>query len=462
MKSKLMQAVASLGLFLGLSGVFVWLTAETHSAPTVAAQEHDHDHEHEDPEHAPHSATAESDDEHDHDADAGAAPATLDELREIECEHGTPILDCDECRYEVGVAKIDPNLAKGLVHAHQVALGNGVDNRLRLTGEIQLDLMRVVEISSAGSGRAEKIERVLGDSVQASDVLAAIQSSEFGRAQAAFLQASTKRDLAQETFAREERLYQQKIGSHADFLVAQQQFAAAEATVGATRKRLELFGLSEERIEALAGAGAAGRFGQLLLATPIDGTVIEQNIVRGQLVGPADVLYRVADLSHVWIWCNVYEPDFAALHERMEAPGPVGAEIRVKGFPGETFSGTIDMVDSRLDRDTRTLRVRLSVANPQGKLKPGMFVTAFIGTGETSDALHVPETAVLSDEGRHFVFVRLSDEFWVRRDVQVGPAGNGAVEVHAGLAEGETVAARGAFMFKSEVLKEKMGAGCAH
>jgi cobalt-zinc-cadmium efflux system membrane fusion protein len=457
MKSKRIQAIASLGLFLGLSAAFVWLTAETHPVPTVAAEEHEH-------EHTEPSAVAGSDDEHDHDhgAEVGGAPVTLDELRQIECEHDTPILDCDECRYEVGVAKIDPSLAKGLVHTHEVAPGTRIDSRLRLTGEIQLDLTRVVEISSAGSGRVERIKRVLGDTVEAANVLASIQSSEFGRAQADFLEALTKRDLAQEVFERERRLSEQKIGSEADFLVAQQQLAAAEATAAATRKRLELFGLSDEKLEALAGAGAAARFGQLILTTPIDGTVIEQNIVRGQLIDPADVLYRVADLSHVWVWCNVYEPDFAALHQRMETPGAVSAEIRVEGFPGETFSATVDMVDSRLDRDTRTLRVRLSVENPQGKLKPGMFVTAFISAGEALPVLHVPETAVLSDEREHFVFVRLSDEFWVRRDVQVGPADNGAVQVHAGLAGGETVASGGAFMFKSEVLKEKMGAGCAH
>jgi cobalt-zinc-cadmium efflux system membrane fusion protein len=303
---------------------------------------------------------------------------------------------------------------------------------------------------------------VLGDAVQASDVLGVIQSAEFGRAQADFLEAIAKRDLAQETFAREERLLEQKISSQADFLVAQQQLAAAEATVAATHKRLEFFGLSQEDIEELADSEAPNGLGRLVLTTPIAGTVIEQNIVRGQLVGPADVLYRVADLSHVWVWCNAYESDFATLHERMASPGPVPAGIHVKGFPGETYAGTVDLIDSLLDRDTRTLNVRLSAANPQGKLRPGMFVTAVISTGDPPHVLHVPETAVLSDDGNHFVFVQLSDEFWVRRDVQVGPAAGGAVEVLAGLTVGETIATKGAFMFKSEVLKEKMGAGCAH
>jgi cobalt-zinc-cadmium efflux system membrane fusion protein len=106
--------------------------------------------------------------------------------------------------------------------------------------------------------------------------------------------------------------------------------------------------------------------------------------------------------------------------------------------------------------------VRLVADNVQGKLRPGMFVTAFIPLAECEHVVHVPESAVLTDEGRHFVFVELADALWIRRDIAVGHRDKGMVEVLAGLTGGETIATRGAFMFKSEVLKEKMGAGCAH
>ena len=120
------------------------------------------------------------------------------------------------------------------------------------------------------------------------------------------------------------------------------------------------------------------------------------------------------------------------------------------------------MIDSQLDRDTRTLRVRLVADNVHGKLKPGMFVTALIPLAECEQVVHVPESAVLTDEGEHFVFAQLTDDLWIRRDIAVGHRDKGLVEVLAGLSEGETIATQGAFMFKSEVLKEKMGAGCAH
>jgi len=461
MNGKLIQAVVSLVVFFGLSAALVGLTAETHSRSTAAAAQ-EHTHEGEEPEHAEHPAPADPHAGHDHEAESLGARVTLEELQQIECEHGTPILDCDECRYEVGVAKMNPLLAKGLVAAQRVEAEHRIDDRLRLTGEVELDLAGVVEISSAGSGRIQEIRRVLGDRVQASDVLAVVQSSELGRAQADYLEARAKRDLTKQTYEREARLFKQKISSEADSLAAEQQLAAAEATVAATRKRLELFGLDAAQIEAFAQTDTAGEFGRLVLTAPVTGTIIEQNVVRGQLVDPTDAIFRIADLTRVWVWCHVYEADIAALHERMASGGRVEAEVHVKAFPRETFKGCVDMVESRLDRDTRTLRVRLNAANPQGKLKAGMFVTALLGGCRSEQVLHVPETALLSDEGKHFVFVQLDEELWLRRDVTVGATGNGDAEVLAGLDAGDIVAVRGAFMFKSEVLKEKMGAGCAH
>ncbi|MBN2129584.1 MAG: efflux RND transporter periplasmic adaptor subunit [Sedimentisphaerales bacterium] len=461
MSGKILQAVTSLAVFLGLSAALVAVTTGTKSrSPAAGAQEHTP--EHEECECDGDAEPAGAHDEHDHDDEPLGEHVTLEELRQIECEHDTAIIECDECRYEVGVVKMNPLLAKGLVEAQRVATEYRIDDRLRLTGEVELDLTGVVEISSAGSGRIQEIRHILGDRVQVSDVLAVVQSAEVGRAQADFLEARAKRDLTRQTHEREARLFEQKISSEADFLVARQQLAAAEATVSATRKRLELFGLSDAQIEAFAEADAPGEFGRLVLTAPVGGTIIEQNVVRGQLVDPTDALFRIADLTRVWVWCHVYESDIAALHEQLASGSPVEAEVHAKAFPGETFKGSVDMVEPRLDRDTRTLRVRLTVPNPQGKLKTGMFVTVLLGGRRGEPVVHLPETALLSDEGTRFVFVKLEEEFWLRRDVTVGSTGNGDVEVLAGLNEGDIVATRGAFMFKSEVLKEKMGAGCAH
>ncbi len=460
MSSRLIHGVASLAVFGGLSVVFVGLTRQP-DLRADAAVEREAKHEQGEREGEVHAEAAGCDDCGREGREAAEWP-DLDERLAAQCEHAVAIIDCDECRYEAGVAKIAPALAQGLVESQAVRTEHRTVRRLRLTGEVQLDLTRVVEIASAGSGRVDRIHKILGDIVQASDVLAVVQSSEFGEAQARFLEARARRDLAAQTYEREKQLHERKISSEADYLTARRELIATEAAIAAARKRLQLFGLDDEQIDAFAKADSEEPFGQLTLATPIAGTIIEQNVVRGQLVGTSDRLYRVADLSQVWVWCDVYEPDLGALHERVTSDKPVPAEIRVGAFPQTAFRGTVDMIGSQIDRETRTLKVRVVVDNPEGKLKPGMFVKVFIDLDGVQTGLRVPETAVLSDAGRQFVFTRLNDELWVRRDVTVGPAEGGFLEIRSGLTDGDIVATQGAFMFKSEILKEKMGAGCAH
>jgi cobalt-zinc-cadmium efflux system membrane fusion protein len=435
-------------------------------ADTHAEQEHAHEQGDECcPPGETHAAeAAEHEDEHDHEhaSDEAAAPVSFDELKATRCEHEVSIIDCDECRYEAGVAKISPQTAQGLVETWPVRTESQATRRLNLTGEVQLDLTRVAQIASAGAGRVEEVRRNLGEKIAADDVLAVVQSSEFGEAQAGFLEARARVDLARQTFDREKQLHENKISSQADYLTARNELASAEASVAAARKRLQLFGLSDERIESLVSADADAAFGQLAIASPIAGTVIEQNVVRGQLVETRDTLYRVADLSRVWVWCDLYESDLASLHERIAAGGAVQAEVRTGAFPQAVFHGTLDLIGSELDRQTRMLKVRVLVDNAEGKLKPGMFVRVSLGLDGERAVVRVPATSVLSDAGRQFVFARLTDDLWVRRDVTAGSAQDGFVEVQHGLNDGDVVASRGAFMFKSEVLKEKMGAGCAH
>jgi cobalt-zinc-cadmium efflux system membrane fusion protein len=121
----------------------------------------------------------------------------------------------------------------------------------------------------------------------------------------------------------------------------------------------------------------------------------------------------------------------------------------------------VDYVSPSMDEKTRTLKVRVGVKNPKGRLRAGMFVNVqlFLPSGE--DAIVVPKAALLADEGRSFVFVHHHGEYWVRRPVETGRSSGDQVEVTKGLAGGETVVTEGCFLLKSDVLRSKMGAGCA-
>ncbi|MBA7484158.1 Multidrug resistance protein MdtA [subsurface metagenome] len=381
-------------------------------------------------------------------------------LEEAMCEHGIRTIECDNCRYEIGVVKLQPSLANALIET-TVVQDTPRTTTLKLTGQVQLDKTRVVDVVSTGSGQVKRVEKLLGQEVAKGDTLAVIHSADLGQAKAQFLEVQARLELATSTFEREKELHDKKVSSEADYLSALSELKAAQAYYAAAERRLRLFGLDAEQINATKNEKENGLFAELVLRAPQSGTIIAQNISAGALIDTTESLYTIADLSNVWVWYDLYEKDLAVLHDRLSSGGTVSAKVRVKAFEGEVFDGVVDLIGSQVDEHTRTVKLRVQVKNEQRKLKPGMFAEAEISVRLKGSMTAVPSSAVLSDEGKAFVFQLLRDDLWVRRDVRVGRDQGGMVEVLNGIPKGATIVSRGAFMLKSDILREKMGAGCA-
>jgi cobalt-zinc-cadmium efflux system membrane fusion protein len=177
--------------------------------------------------------------------------------------------------------------------------------------------------------------------------------------------------------------------------------------------------------------------------------------VPGELVKPEESIVTVGDVSSVWVWADLHEDQLGRVLDAQRA-GRLRAEIAVKAFPDASFPGTVDFVGPTMDERTRTVKVRVAA-----KLRAGMFATVRIFLPGDEEALAVPRAAVLSDEGRSFVFVHHHGDYWIRRPVEPGRRWVDWVEVREGLSGSETLAADGSFLLKSDVLRSKMGAGCA-
>lgn len=454
----------ALSVFVILTGLFLWMTGALHfgAAKPAAAAEHGegdgHDHG------AAKAEAAEPSKEAAACADGCGKPESkgvnLALLEQKMCEHKIRQLDCNECRFELGVVKVQPNLAKALLSVVRVE-EKPVGRTIRLTGQIAQDPARVVDVTSPGAGRAIKVLKTLGDKVQEGDLLAVVRSGEFGEAKAACIEARARYQVAKRTLEREKSLFEKKISGEAEFLDAQKEFAAAEATWTAAEKRLHIFGLTQEQITRIDPARDNGQFADLSLRAPRAGRITAINLTEGKAVEPAQTLFTIADLSHVWVWADLQEYDLAPVHDALAGDRAVAAVLRVGAFPDDAFPATMDLLSSQLDEHTRTLKVRLQASNAQGKLRPGMFATVEATLADGRTALLIPKDAVLSDEGKAFAFEHWKDDLWLRRDVKVGRAQGDSVEILDGLKPGVQVACKGAFMLKSEVLRDKMGAGCA-
>jgi cobalt-zinc-cadmium efflux system membrane fusion protein len=375
------------------------------------------------------------------------------------CEHGIFTYQCDECRYEVGVVKVAPDLLDGdgpLQTAR--AARRTTEESVAHNGEVHLNEERAAYLSPRMPGSVRSILVDLGARVRRGQILFTVDSPEFGEARSAYRIARGALKLAEGTAERERDLYEKKVCPRKDLLEAEAARDGAAATSQAAAERLLACGLTEQEIEELTTDGAMA--GALPVRAPFDGTVLERNLSMGSLVEPGQQLLLLGDTSEVWVWTSLYERELAGLLREQEK-GTVLAHVEVPAYPGRNFSGRVERVSGVVDEATRTTRVRVVVENPEGLLRSGMFARVHLHENGSEQALAVPAEAVLEDEGRAFVFVPAEPPYFVRRPVLVGRAWDEWVEVTQGLADGDMVVSRGAFALKSDVLRSKMGAGCA-
>lgn len=218
--------------------------------------------------------------------------------------------------------------------------------------------------------------------------------------------------------------------------------ANAASLLASARRRLAYWDVPAGEIAGIERTGEVQR--AITLLAPVDGFVVEKLVLQGQRVMAGDALYRIADLSTVWVEGEVFERDLPSVR--------LGQDVRVEldALPGRTRAGRITYVYPTLNPETRTSRVRVALANPGVLLKPGMYATlSWRGAGVVT-ALSVPRTAVISTGQRHLVFVRRTDGMLEPRIVQVGSSTTERIEILSGLAAGDTVVKSATFLLDAE------------
>lgn len=210
-----------------------------------------------------------------------------------------------------------------------------------------------------------------------------------------------------------------------------------------TLARLRYFGVSEDQIAGLQQTRQARR--TLRVAAPRDGIVVEKTAVEGQKVDEGMRLYRIADLSLVWVQAQVFEQDLPFVRVGQEAL------VTVSYLNDRKFRGRVTFVAPVVDDRTRTVRVRVELHNPGYFLKPGMFATVELKAELAADAILVPDTAVLRSGDRNTAFVARDGGTFEARTLALGPRGeHHQYQVLSGLAAGERVVVSGQFMLDSE------------
>lgn len=315
---------------------------------------------------------------------------------------------------------------------------------LKLPGEIVFNAEKMVHVVPRLSGVVLAVPRDLGQTVRQGDVLAVIESQALAELRSQFLAARKRLALAHTSFEREKKLWEEKITAQQDYLEAQQVLNEAEIASDLASERLRALGITPE---ATRGGGNLARFE---VRAPISGVIVNKAVAAGATLKEDADIFTVADLSTVWVQVTVYPKDLGTIQLGQQA------SIRATAFEAQG-SGVVSSIGALVGEQTRTAQARVTLKNPKGVWRPGMFVEVELAAAEVQVPVAVAVEALQTVRDWTVVFGRYGPYFEAR-PLELGRSDGRMVEVLKGLRAGEKYGAGNSFAIKADLGK----AGASH
>jgi cobalt-zinc-cadmium efflux system membrane fusion protein len=347
--------------------------------------------------------------------------------------------------FEMHEGKIE--LTDAQVAANSIVVQPAAPARIRssvqLPGEIRFNADRTAHVVPRVAGVVESVAASLGEHVKKGQVMATMSSTAMADLRSDLQSAQQRLELARTTYAREKKLWEEKISAEQDYLQARQALKEGEIAARNAGQKLAAYG---------AASASPGALSLYQIRAPFDGTVVEKQIAAGEAVKDDKAIFTVSDLSSVWMEVVVPAKDLSTVR--------TGAKAEVRATALESSAtGKVSYVSALVGEQTRTATARIVVANPRGVWRPGLFATAEIGTEERDVPVAVSAQAVHSLDGKTVVFLRVPGGF-VAQPVTTGLSDGRFIEIVKGMKPGLPYAAAGSNVVKAE--HGKAGAEDAH
>lgn len=310
-------------------------------------------------------------------------------------------------------------------------------------GVVSPDVNRTIHVTSLGSGRVVDLKAKLGDDVQKGQTLLVISSPDLGSAFSDYQKARADEQLSRKSLERAQMLYDRGAIAAKELEVAQDAEDKAKVDLETADHRVRILGADPDHPSPL-----------LELKAPVSGTIVEQNVAGAEGVKSLDNtpnLFTIANLSEVWVICDVFENDLGSVH--------IGdsAEIRLNAFPERAYKGTVADVSRVLDASTRSAKVRIVLGNSDGSLRSGMFAVATFRSRKLTDRVVVPSTAIMRLHDKDWAFQKIGANRFRKIAVDAdGLAPEGMQEIRSGVKAGDEVVTN-ALEFSTEVAEKKAG-----
>jgi len=328
--------------------------------------------------------------------------------------------------------------AEQMQHVQVVAAqATNLPRVLRLTGTVAFDGFATTPVITQAGGPVSRILVSPGETVRRGQALAFISSPDFSQLRAVYLKARASDQLAEKNYARAQDLYTHHAIAEKDLQQAESDRAQSQADMQAAEQSMRIIGFSSPA-QMMAKASL-----EAPMTAPIAGEVVERLCAPGQVVQAGTTqCFTISNTSTVWVLANVYQNDLAFVH--------VGDAVTITtdAYP-ETFTGKISYLGAALDPTSRSLQARIDTKNPQARLKKDMYVTASVRAGAVTNAITVPDAAVLRDpENQPYIYVQVGQNQFGRRDVTLGDSQDGMTQLKTGVKAGERVIGNGSLFLQ--------------
>lgn len=296
-----------------------------------------------------------------------------------------------------------------------------IKNTLQLNGKIVADESRLIEVYPIVGGNVVSVNVELGDYVKKGQKLAVIRSSEVAELERQLIDAQSDVQLAQKNLRVQQDLFESKLTSEVEVLTARRELEKAEA--------------AQKRIKETFTIYHFERGSEYHIKAPNSGFVIYKNINRDMTLPSerTEHVFTVAELDHVWVIAHVYESDASRVSEGMEA------EITTLSYPDEILKGKVDKIFNVIDPQTKTMKVRIKLANPGFKLKPEMLAMVKLRNTELTSMPSIPAQALVFDNSRQYVMVYKNRYSLETRQVEVFKTTGDQAWIKSGLQAGEVI-----------------------
>ncbi len=265
-----------------------------------------------------------------------------------------------------------------------------IKNGLNLSGEVTVDDNNVIKIFPMVSGRVTDVKVSLGDKVTKGQILAIIKSADVTGNYSDLFSSRSDMAIYKRQLDAAEQLYKNGIASERDYTEAKENYNKA---LSANRKI--------EQLIKINGNDNTDQNGNYIIKAPISGYITQRKINEGNFIRTdnSDNLFTISDIKDVWVWANVFETDIDKVKEGYHA------QVTTLAYPDKIFYGKIDKISAVLDPDNKVMKIRISLPNPDLKLKPEMFTNVLITHDETNEAVDIPSSAIIFDSSKNFVVV---------------------------------------------------------